>query len=170
MRDYEALYEVSDLGQVRSIKRENGVGCRKTGGVLHSYERKRGAGYQCVVLCRYGERRRKLVHRLVLEAFVGPCPGGMQTRHLNGDSGDNRLANLTWGTSKENIEDRRRHGRVSHGEQHGNAKLTANDVSVIRALAKQGCTHQSISGRFGIDRSQVGNIVRGRQWKFFETA
>ena len=48
------------------------------------------------------------VHRAVLLAFRGPCPLGMQCRHLNGDPRDNRLANLSWGTGKDQWEDDRR--------------------------------------------------------------
>lgn len=58
-----------------------------------------------------GEYRIKRVHRLVLEAFVGPCPPGMEARHLNGNPGDNRLANLEWATPAENNRDILRHGR-----------------------------------------------------------
>ena len=60
----------------------------------------------------------RLVHRLVLEAFVGPRPEGMVARHLNGDPGDNRLENLAWGTQSENNYDKVRHGT------HHNANKT----------------------------------------------
>lgn len=49
------------------------------------------------------------VHRLVLEAFVGPRPDGMECRHLDGDPANNRLANLAWGSPVENASDRKRH-------------------------------------------------------------
>lgn len=65
-----------------------------------------------------GEYRIKRVHRLVLEAFVGPCPTGMETRHLSGDPGDNRLANLAWGTPADNNQDTLIHGR------HASARRT----------------------------------------------
>ena len=49
------------------------------------------------------------VHHLVLLAFVGKCPYGQETRHMNGNPKDNRLVNLRWGTHKENMEDKKRH-------------------------------------------------------------
>lgn len=50
------------------------------------------------------------VHRLVLEAFVGPCPEGMEALHGNAIRNDNRLCNLRWDTKSENSQDRVRHG------------------------------------------------------------
>jgi len=42
-------------------------------------------GYLCVTLCREGKTFEFLIHRLVLETFIGPCPEGMECRHLDGD-------------------------------------------------------------------------------------
>lgn len=50
--------------------------------------------------------RNRRVHRLVLEAFVGPCPPGMECRHLDDDPRNNRLDNLAWGDPRG---ERRRH-------------------------------------------------------------
>jgi hypothetical protein len=66
---------------------------------------------------------RRDVHRLILETFVGPRPPGKQCRHLNGDSLDNRLENLAWGTFHENFAD-----RLAHNPDH---YLTAADIAVI---------------------------------------
>lgn len=57
-----------------------------------------------------GHRRLYKVHRLVLEAFVGSCPEGQESRHLDGDRLNNHLENLAWGTRSENAMDRSRHG------------------------------------------------------------
>lgn len=57
-----------------------------------------------------GERKKYTVHSLVLRAFVGERPAGLQIRHLNGDKSDNRLDNLEYGTAKENAKDRKNHG------------------------------------------------------------
>jgi hypothetical protein len=55
-------------------------------------------------------RSNQFVHRLVLAAFVGPCPEGMEVRHLDGNPANTRLANLRYGTHSENELDKVRHG------------------------------------------------------------
>ena len=51
------------------------------------------------------------VHRLVLEAFVGPMPEAMETRHLDGNPANNCLDNLRYGTRAENEADKRLHAK-----------------------------------------------------------
>ncbi len=56
------------------------------------------------------------VHRLILETFVGPCPEGMECRHLDGNPANNCLNNIAWGTREQNIEDNRKNG--SYAKTH----------------------------------------------------
>lgn len=67
-------------------------------------------GYLIVTLWRDGRQRTRLVHRLVLTAFVGPPPEGQEALHANNDRADNRLENLSWGTHSENMLDQVEHG------------------------------------------------------------
>lgn len=67
-------------------------------------------GYPSVCLVIHKIQKTLLVHHLVLEAFVGPKPEGLQARHLNDVKTDNRLENLVWGTVKENSQDAVRNG------------------------------------------------------------
>jgi len=117
---YESTYAVSDAGRV---KRVESVVWNCKGYYLTRKERvlKPGNdrdGYQLVGLCQDGQRSTRKVHRLVLEAFVGPCPDGHQTRHLNGDKQDNSLGNLAWGTAAEQMADIEAHGNRHRGEAH----------------------------------------------------
>lgn len=109
---FEGLYEVSDGGQVRSLDRvvAHCHGSTKSikGRVLRPSVR--ADGRSCVSLKRDGQRVIRAVHRLVLEAFVGPCPEGMEGCHEDGDPTNNRLENLRWGTHSSNMLDRVRHG------------------------------------------------------------
>ena len=107
---YEGLYEVSDAGRVRSLSREvrTGRGTRMVDGRILSPARGVG-GYPVVSLSNGGARVRP-VHRLVLEAFVGPRPAGTECCHGDGDPENNRLSNLRWDTHESNMDDQRRHG------------------------------------------------------------
>ncbi len=111
---HEGSYEVSHLGRVRSIDRviidRNGKRYRRRGQTLRTWPER---GYLCV---RLGIGRQYAVHRLVLLAFVGPCPEGQEALHQNGDPSDPRLTNLRWGTHSENQLDQVRHG-TNHAAQ-----------------------------------------------------
>jgi hypothetical protein len=110
-------------------------------------------------------RVQRKVHRLVLEAFVGPCPPGMECRHLNGVRTDNRLVNLAWGTKQENAADVRRHGHFAFGSRHVNSKLVEQDIPEILRLLAAGESLQKVAARFGVCPSTVWLIARGRRWK-----
>lgn len=81
-------------------------------------------GYLRVKPTVNGKERWMSVHRLVAEAYHGPCPEGMQCRHLDGDKTNNRPENLRWGTAVENAADRKVHGTESSGERHPNSQKT----------------------------------------------
>jgi hypothetical protein len=89
---YEGLYEVSDEGEVRSAKT----------GRLKALDLKE---YPVLHLFRNGKRTHLNLHTVVATAFHGPCPQGLECRHLNGDSRDHRASNLCWGTPGENKRD-----------------------------------------------------------------
>lgn len=99
---YEATYQVSTLGRVYSTPRPT-----TRGGLLSiSVD---NYGYPKVALVQNGRQRNFKTHILVMLAFVGPPPKGMEVRHLDG-SRNPRLDNLTYGTHKENGEDAAKHG------------------------------------------------------------
>jgi hypothetical protein len=101
---FEGLYEVSDLGRVRGLDRtvpHKRLGsCRRKGFVLKQF---RDANYVSVNLHRHGCQQKFCVHTLVLNAFVGSCPPGMQGCHFpDRDTSNNRLENLRWDTRSAN--------------------------------------------------------------------
>lgn len=110
---YEGLYEVSDRGRVRSMDRmvrSNNSNVQFKRGMVLKISKSNRCNYMTVGLTRENNHRRFFVHRLVLMAFVGPCPDGMEACHGNGVADDNRLSNLRWDTPSENIRDLVRHG------------------------------------------------------------
>ncbi len=102
---WEGLYEVSDLGRVRSLPR-----VRCTGKVLKAVLSPSKPDYRVVNLCHDGRKKMRPVHQLVCEAFHGQRPAGAHARHLDGDSLNNLASNLAWGSPRDNVEDSIRHG------------------------------------------------------------
>ncbi len=94
-----------------------------------------------------GRQVKRMVHLLMLEAFVGPRPAGPVACHANDIKTDNRLSNLRWDTPSSNWDDRRRNGRTSgkKGEQHPMAKLTESDVRDIRSLDARGIPSMALA-------------------------
>jgi hypothetical protein len=149
---YEGLYEVSNQGRVRSLRR---------GKVLSTTPNKH-LGYVAYHLRRAGAVQSVYAHSLVLETFVALRPSkDYQACHRNGDRADNRVENLRWGTRVENYEDARRHGTNSKGRRHGSAKLTEQDVLAIRADPR---LHREIASAYGISRSRVSTIKSRKDW------
>lgn len=116
---YEGHYEVSTLGRVRSLDRviRHAGGTRKSPGRTLKLQT-HPTGYVQVTLCRDGQQENRKVHHLVLETFVGPRPSGMHACHGDGDTFNNSLSNLRWGTVSENNLDKVRHGT------HNNSRKT----------------------------------------------
>lgn len=139
---YRGRYEVSSAGRVRSLL----AGRVVVGG--------KDDGYRHLDLFRDGRRLTRHVHVLVLEAFRGLRRAGQVSRHLNGRRGDNRLANLRWGSRAENEADKRRHRRSGH-------KLTA---ALARRIRRARGLQRQVAARFNVSPSLVSMIRSGKSW------
>lgn len=155
-------YFASCDGHVWSVVKSNQEGTkpRKLKGLLDS------KGYLRVNV-RRGSLGNKavLVHRLVLFAFVGPCPDGFQACHNDGSRTNNAPSNLRWDSGKNNYADRIRHGTAAKGSTCNNAKLRESDVAAIRSMASKGVGTTKIMGMYGMSRSSTRRIIRGLSWK-----
>lgn len=158
-------YQASSIGRVRS---SHGKGRNRTIGnewrILNPWKDKHG--YLIVYLAG---KRRGGVHRLVLMAFVGPCPPGMEARHIQvNDPTDNRIDNLAWGTPQQNSDDRHRHGAVPVGEEAPASKLTAQQVREIANRAAAGEQRKSLAKEFGLRGENVSRILNGKHWRHLD--
>lgn len=116
------MYEVSTKGDVWSLKRGKRkllLGCVK------------GNNGRYVDLCKHEVIKQKRVATLVLETFIGPRPIGMLACHQDGDSSNDTVDNLYWGTYTDNNSDTVRHGthKGPMGEPHHWSKLSTADVN-----------------------------------------
>jgi DNA-binding transcriptional regulator YiaG len=102
-----------------------------------------------------GKFRTTTVHRVVCEAFHGPCPPGMEVAHKNDVPDDCRAGNLEWKTRSGNIRDRLRTGAYGH-------KLTLQKVREIRAQSAM--PRVELAKRYGVAPSTISRIQLGRRW------
>jgi hypothetical protein len=169
---HPGLYKVSNLGRVKSLRRLISVAPSRQSPVGHSFwlsERILKSspskwGHHAVTLWHKFTSRQARVHRLVLEAFVGPCPLGKEGCHKNGKSSDNRLKNIYWGTPKQNNADKKRHGTHIEGEDIPWAKLTKKDVLKIRSLAGR-VPQNAMAEMYGVRQPQISRIVNRKEWR-----
>lgn len=169
---YEGFYEVSNMGQIRSLSRlvVGGNGARKfqVGRVLSQSRTgktaKRGAGYMAAKLSVHGTGKLTKVHREVAIAFI-PNPLGLpQVNHKDTNTFNNRAGNLEWVTNAGNIQHASRNGllRPQRGERCVTHKLTEQEVMEIRSI--KGIGQRVIAKRFGVGKTQIARIQQGVSW------
>jgi len=157
---YEGRYEVSDHGAVRSLSNYRS----SSGGQLSPWTNNKG--YQYVTLrSPGGGKKSHAVHRLVLKAFVELRPSGKQVAHGDGDPANNRASNLRWATSKENIDDRTRHGRTARGEENAASKLDRHAVKTIKRMKDCGFSAYETARLACVNPSTIDRIWAGETWK-----
>ena len=158
---------MSSLGRVRSVSRE--VKNRYSSFLRKGKLLSPGSiptGHLVVNLCKKGVQKTKYVHHLVLEAFVGLCPSGCEARHFpDRNPENNAVTNLSWGTKKEQFQDRKTHGTVQYGTKSPNAKLTEKKVLKIRKLYEEGISGAELSRRYCVSEGTIRQVIRRTQWK-----
>lgn len=157
IENYEEFYEVSSLGRVRSKERfvrHNCGGFKKVEGRIIS-QLITPNGYCQVSLWKEGKRKVWLVHRLVLYTFLGACPDGMETRHLNSKRTDNRLINLVYGTHSENVID-----TINLGRNSGQ-KLNVEAVKIIRKRLNEGEMVKTLAQEYNVSTRSISKIKNG---------
>jgi hypothetical protein len=168
---YEGFYEASDLGRVRSLPHRVKTAVTPSGWRISPGRVLRATqlpgNRHLVTLTREGRRRSWFVHQLVALAFIGPYPPGMQVRHGTAGRGDDRLANLCYGTPAENVADQVRDGTraIIAGELHHHSKLTLQIIAECRVLHEAGESYSALGRRFGVSRTTISAALRGINWK-----
>jgi ribosomal protein L17 len=149
-------YEVSDEGQVRKIS---------NGHIIPQWESRSGHAkkkhwktipYYAVTFYVNGESIHRSVHRLVLQAFVGPCPEGMEACHNDGNSLNNHLNNLRWDYRSSNQLDAVKQGT------HSAIKLTPGQVAEIRSSAEPMLT---LAKKYGVSRRTIRAVLLNLTWR-----
>lgn len=178
IRGYEGLYEVSNLGRVKSLPKP--INRTKSAYItkpkilaLPVHE----SGYYRLNLRKNGKTSTRYVQNLVLEAFVSPRPHMQDADHIDKNIKNNKLSNLRWypilynsgKTGYENpntrIHQQRRNGKIKNGEAMPWTKLTVADVIEIKKRLKAGEKNKSIAASYPIiNVTTISGIKRGLSW------
>lgn len=167
-------YRVSNTGIVQTCRGKKGLGpggghgsksiLTNTWKTLKTYPNHHGGHLRVVPYRADGTHPMRFVHHLVLEAFVGPCPEGMEACHFpDSDPKNNSLCNLRWGTHADNEADKVVHGTAVRGEMVSVGKLTtdqAREIFLLRGKERQAETAR----RFNVSINNIGSIQTGRIW------
>lgn len=164
IKGFENLYEVSNLGRVKSLSR---VTIRKNGKKLPVKEKimkltKSKTGYLYLTLT---DRKKHLVHRLVASTFLNHDSNRPHVNHKDFNKANNCVNNLEWCTPKENTNHAIDNGKLKiKGEESYSAKLVEVDVINIFKLRSQGSTYKDIASVYNIDQSTIGKIIKRKLW------
>ncbi|MBR6538078.1 MAG: HNH endonuclease [Lachnospiraceae bacterium] len=141
VKGYEGFYEVSNLGNVRSLARRHRTfdGVKVINGVKGLSPTDNGNGYLIISLSKDGMRKKRYIHRLVAEAFINKPKGKKYVNHIDYNRKNNNVNNLEWCTQAENIEHskpnmpKQRNFRPSSGYRYISMRRGRYRVTIKRA-------------------------------------
>ena len=163
VKDYEGYYEISDLGNVRSLDRRYtdsiGRNVFKKGRVQKKYIRR---NYYSVWLNKDNKSTPFTIHRLVALSFL-PKSEKQYVNHIDGDKLNNEWYNLEFCTARENTMHAIENKLIvfKTGEKSRNSKLKENQVIFILS---SNLTQQELADKFDVSRSNISCIRRGKSW------
>lgn len=174
---FEGIYEISNLGKVRSLDRivtytnRWGTETRRTykSVILKPSEDK--DGYLFVTLKINGEETHKVIHRLLAETFI-PNPENKPTvNHINHNRQDNRLENLEWATYPEQMDETwRNNEEISHSHQSKQVYQYSLENSFIAIHPSIGCAAKNCNlPKSGIRYCCEGGYFSKTRNKFYQS-
>lgn len=157
VKGYEKLYEVSSMGDVRSLGGRRGSRAK----MLRQHGLR---GYMRVDLCTGGKRKSYLVHRLVAEAFIANPENKPFINHIDGIPYHNYIINLEWCDHQENMNHANAIGLINNkGERHGMHKLTQSEAMYIKEHTLM--TARQLSDMFMVSEAAIYDIWARRTWR-----
>lgn len=160
---YEGLYQVSNLGRVKSCQKvvKHPKGGEKTLKEKFRVLAKDLYGYEVVDLYKEGKGKMYKVHRLVAQMFLDNYYNKPQVNHINGIKTDNCVSNLEWSTNSENMK---------HAHSTGLKKTTiVNEKSVLMfdkitgEFVSEFTSLTKASKHIGCKEADVCSVLKGRQ-------
>lgn len=150
---YEGLYEVSNLGRVKSLK----FGKER---ILKQTSDK--DGYLRVQLSKQGKVKMKLIHRLVAMAFI-PNPFNLpQVNHINEDKDLNVVSNLEWISNIDNLNYGTRNQRIAKSNTNGKCSKKVKQYTLEGELLKEWQSTMEIQRQLGFSNGNISQCCLGK--------
>lgn len=167
IKEFEGLYQVSNMGHVRSLDRTDKKGQFRFGRVLADKHNNRG--YHTIALSRDGTTKYRLIHRLVAMAFLDNPNKLPEVNHIDEDKANNAASNLEWCTSEYNLNYGTRKARIAesagykHKTNYYNKPKPIVATNVATGFSVRLPNLHAAGERLGIDFRQVSAVIRGKQ-------
>lgn len=162
---YEGIYQINKLGNIKSLSRYV-----KGKGISNKLLKERilkpslnSDGYFQLTMNKKNVKKNATLHRLLATAFIPNPDNLLLIEHINDVKTDNRLENLKWSTSTENMKSAVKNGRTLKGEKNPASKLT--EVFVLEIRANTTLTHKKLGIIYGVDKSIIGDVKNRKTWK-----
>jgi hypothetical protein len=154
-------YEISDRGRVISWYR---YGIKLNKPEIRAMSINVRWGYWKINMRAKGKQKTWNIHSLVLTAFIGPRPEGLEGCHNDGNKLNNNLSNLRWDTRQSNSDDQLIHGTRARGERSGASIFTEKEVSEIKRRWLSGEGTVRLSKEYKCHRNTIGAMIRRISW------
>ena len=154
IKDYEGLYQVSNLGHVRSLDRTDIIGRKQVGSILKYFDNK--DGYRKVFIRNNGKQKMVFIHRLVANTFIPNKDNKPQVNHKDEDKHNNYVDNLEWVTSKENNNYGTRNIRASKSNSKPIKVIYQDDTYEYWESATV------FAREFGLNKSSINKVLLGQ--------
>lgn len=153
---YEGLYQVSNLGRVKGLRR----------GVVLA-ERLNSNGYPCAYLFKNGVGRNLKVHQIVASTFIGEIPEGYEVDHINTIKNDNRVENLRIVTHKDNMNNpktiKKMSGKIGPLNPNYGKKVSEETKKKLRRFLLSDKNPRRGSHLSETHKQRIGDSNRGRR-------
>lgn len=182
VKDYEGLYQVSNLGRVKSLERyvKHYTGSDKLLSERILKQPITNTGYCIVGLCKNGIPAKIKTHRLIAQAFISNPENKPYIDHINTIKTDNRVENLRWVTHKENMNNTltKKHHKENNPfkDKYGKDNLRARAVLQYdlngKFIKEWECAMQ-VQRELGILHNNITKVCKGERktaggfiWKY----
>ncbi len=166
IKDYEGLYQISNMGRVRSLERQTSHGHKLIERILTPVNDK--DGYLGIRISKDGTAKGFKIHRLVANAFIPNLENKPTVNHIDGNKKNNAVCNLEWATHSENARHAYNTGLQPLKSMKGLQKLTIEQAEIIRTKYTPGSKKygaRALGRKYGVSSTTIRQVLKGKTYK-----